>query len=354
MTSKLPKVSICIPTYNQAQYLEECVEGALNQTFKDIEVVVSVNHCTDDTTQILGSFCDSRLKIVKPDRFLSTTDNFAFCVAESHGPYFNFISSDDVLLPEFVESQYRILNKYPNVAFVHSAAQLINGNGKLIGFEKSIHRSFVRKGSEELKRYIYGPKCAGNSSLIRRSAFIAAGGFGNLSVNDWELWIRLLLIGDVAYNEKIMVKYREWYDKEGERKTRYLSKHLESIVALYNIYQPVILSKHPDLEKIFAKARRRIALSFINGLDVADISLKKKSKLFILQLSNSWSVRLKLFSLKLGLGPIWMCKRRIRLWARQRVKSLLYPIPHGQKLSYKKWTSPVKKLIRNLYQSLRS
>lgn len=324
MGHKVPKVSICIPTYNQAQYLRECVQSALNQTLEYIEVVVSVNHCTDDTEEILSEFSDPRLKVVKPDKFLPAVDNFKFCVAQSHAPYFNFLPSDDVLLPDFAKSQAEILEKYPNVAFVHSAAQLIDRDGKLIGLEKSIYKSFVRKGSEELKLYIYGSRCVGNSALIRRSAYNAVGGFGDLFVIDWELWIRLLQFGDVAYNEKILVKYRIWMDKEGKRKARYLD-HIKSIVHLYDMYQPVILAKYPLWEKIFERARWRHALSAIDGLADCNINVKNEVKPFILQLSNSWSFRLKLFLFDLGLGPIWLWKKRIISWARQRIKALLYP-----------------------------
>lgn len=328
MEHKLPKISICIPTYNQAQYLRESVKSALSQTFEDIEVVVSVNHCTDNTEDVLDEFSDPRLCVVKPDRFLPMFDNFSFCISHSRGRYLSFLCSDDILLPDFAESQGRILDRYPNVVFVHSAAELIGKDGQVIGLEKSIHQSFVRKGSEELKRYIYGPKCVGDSVLMRRSAYDAVGGFRRWKiVGDWDLWLRLLQIGDVAYNQQILLQYRHWLDADGTRSHyQRLLVHVKEVLALYQEYEPAILKKYPDLKKDFIRAKDKQARSFVYGLaSVSDSALQQQVKDVLLELSRSWRVLLMLNSLNFGLGPALLVWKKFKLNLRQHVKAILYP-----------------------------
>lgn len=318
-----PKVSICIPTHNQAQFLRECVQSALDQTFKDIEVVVSVNHCTDDTEKVLSEFSDPRLRIIKPKRFLPVTENFKFCISQSRSEYFSFLCSDDVLFPKFVESQVKVLDENPDVVFVHAAAERIDLNGNVLRLEKSIYPSFIRKGSEELKRYVFGPKCVGDSALIRRSAYSAAGGVGDNYLLDWELWLRLLGYGDVAYNEEVLMGYRDWAD-EYRRTTRQL-KLLESKVLLYRKYQPIILRQHPGWKRLFKRARRQQALSAVTGLSRCETNIRNEARKYILMLSPTWQVRFKLALCGLGLGPIWIGLDCLNAWLKNHIKSMLYP-----------------------------
>ncbi len=324
----MPKVSICIPTYNQGRYIGECVRSALNQTLDDIEVIVSVNHCTDDTEEVLKGFSDPRLVIVKPPEFLQMFDNFNFCISHVKGRYFTFLCSDDILFPEFAALQSMVLDEHQNVVFVHSAAELINKDGRVVGREKSIHKSFVRKGTEEIRRYIYGPRCVGDTAMIRKSAYDMVGGFKSLKIiGDWDLWLRLLQVGDVAYNQQTLLKYRYWLDEEGTRShTQRLLTQAEETIALYEEYEPKLLEKHHDLRNDFARARERQALSFVFSLaSVDDIELRGRIADAILRLSNSWRVRLVLNALNIGAGPALLLWRSFKLGLRQKVKALLYP-----------------------------
>ncbi len=323
-----PKVSICIPTYNQAEYLPQAIESALSQTLADIEIVVSVNHCTDHTEQVLRKYHDKRLCIVRPKRFLSMSENWHFCITQSQGRYINVLSSDDVLLPDFASEQSGLLDHHPNAVFAHCACELIDDSGSIIGKEKSIHPSFIRNGAEELKRYIYGPRCVFVSALIRRTAYDKVGGFRSWKIiGDWDLWLRLLQIGDVAYNQHVLAQYRHWSDENGSRSSEQrLLIHVNEVLALYEKHEPVILKKYPYLKRDFIKARDIQARSFIYGLAAIDNpALQQQVKDVILKLSDSWRVRLMLYSLNLGSGPALLLLKDLKLRLRQRVKAVLYP-----------------------------
>lgn len=324
----LPKVSICIPTYNQAEFLPQALESALNQTFKDIEIVVSVNHCTDDTEDILKKYSNLRLKIVRPTRFLKMAENWSFCVSHSSGEYFNLLSSDDILLPEFAAEQVNLLDQHPNVAFTHCACERIDKKGQVIGKEKSIHPGFYRSGERELKRYIYGPRCVFVSAMIRRTAYDQVGGFRSLKIiGDWDLWLRLLQVGAVIYNQHILAQYRSWLDTDGMRSNyQRLLVHAKEVLALYKEQESVILKKYPDLKKDFIKAKNKQARSFVYGLaSISDSALQKQVKDVLLELSRDWRVRLMLSSLNLGLGPALLAWKKFKLSLRQNIKALLYP-----------------------------
>src|SRR5713226_5637047 len=75
--NRTPKVSICIPTYQQAPYIRQAVESALSQEFDDFEVVISDDQSTDDVRSYLLSLNDGRLRIVRPRHHLTMAENWA-------------------------------------------------------------------------------------------------------------------------------------------------------------------------------------------------------------------------------------------------------------------------------------
>ena len=71
------KISIGIPTYNQAEYLEETILSVLNQTVAAYEIVVSNNHSTDDTEKILDKYSDV-IRVIQPPTHLTMVENWNF------------------------------------------------------------------------------------------------------------------------------------------------------------------------------------------------------------------------------------------------------------------------------------
>src|SRR5689334_18057331 len=124
-----PKLSICIPTYNQIQFIRPAVESALAQLYGSYEVVVSDNHCTDGTSEYLASLKDDRLRVVRPPEHLPVAKNFDFCYNQSRGELINFLSSDNVLDPEYASKIVPFLLKHPTAAFAYCGATLIDGEG---------------------------------------------------------------------------------------------------------------------------------------------------------------------------------------------------------------------------------
>ena len=101
----MPKVSVIIPTYNRAELLPLAIKSALNQTFNDIEIIVSDDKSTDDTREVVRSFADERIKYVlnKGKKGPSATRNTAILASE--GEYIAFLDDDDEWLPDKLQKQ---------------------------------------------------------------------------------------------------------------------------------------------------------------------------------------------------------------------------------------------------------
>ncbi|MDE2320338.1 MAG: glycosyltransferase [candidate division NC10 bacterium] len=323
-----PKISICVPTYNQKpEYLRECLRSALSQQYDSLEVVVSENHSTNDSPALLREFFDPRLRIVTPQNHLNMKDNFGFCAAESSGEYINFLSSDDRLHPGFCRQMAQILDAHPNVSFAHSAVQRIDANGWVIGCERSIHPSFVRSGVQELQRYVWQQCNVFIAALIRKTAYQAVGGTKYLldMVGDWDLSLRLLTVGNVAYCSDVLAAYRDW--STPQRRSRFVAHVRDTRLLYQRLESDGTVSLIHGGRHTLIKARRGWAINFASSLPIGELSENELAEAVseIRLMDDSQTVRTRLFLVQAGFGSLFACKKRMREWLRQRVKSLLYP-----------------------------
>jgi len=104
-----PLVSIIIPNYNKAPYIRESIESALNQTYKNIEVIVVDDGSTDQSREIIKSFGKKIKAYFLPHKNANVARNFGF--KKSKGEYIQFLDSDDIILPEKIEKQVELLEK---------------------------------------------------------------------------------------------------------------------------------------------------------------------------------------------------------------------------------------------------
>lgn len=127
-------VSICIPTYNGAQFIAEALESAINQTYPNLEIVVSDDASTDDTLGIIESYISKTLipiRIIKhkPDGIGANWNN---CIRKAQGEYIKFLFQDDILEYQCIEKMVALLNEFPKLGLVASKRYCINEHSKLI------------------------------------------------------------------------------------------------------------------------------------------------------------------------------------------------------------------------------
>jgi glycosyltransferase involved in cell wall biosynthesis len=126
------KVSVLIPAYNTERYIERCIGSVLNQTLKDIEIIIINDGSTDGTKLILDKLqgSDSRLKIYhQENKGIGASRKKALEFAK--GKYFQFIDSDDWIDSDFLATMYSIAEKY-NADIVEAGGFYYHDkNGKL-------------------------------------------------------------------------------------------------------------------------------------------------------------------------------------------------------------------------------
>ena len=120
----IPKVSILIPVYNRQDYITECIQSALDQTFTDFEVVIVDNASNDGTWEICRKFAvaDKRVRIFRNESNIGPVRNWIRCAQEAKGSLSKFLFSDDFLEPNCLGEMVPKLDD-SEVALVYCAAR---------------------------------------------------------------------------------------------------------------------------------------------------------------------------------------------------------------------------------------
>jgi len=209
------KVSIVIPVYNSAKYLEETLESALNQTYPNIEIISVIRPGEDNSMEILKNYSDKISIIRKPS--IKQFAAFNLGIKEMTGEWFKFFSSDDVLYPNTIEELISATKENPENKEIiyYSNFDIIDSNGNIIA-EKMLTDDSNQTLFEKNIRLLNGFYGNPNGSLVHRDVFTKYGLFNEdfEIVGDYEMWLRLCLLYDFRMQliPKKLFKYRTHKD----------------------------------------------------------------------------------------------------------------------------------------------
>lgn len=193
------KVSVIIPCYNQAQFLDEAIQSALNQGIDDLEVIVVNDGSTDGTAQVAGMY-PGVTYLEQENRGLAVARNRGFVI--SHGEYIVFLDSDDYLGPKALSSGLGSLRAMPAAAFTFGVMQTISMDGKPIALRAPRQTS---KPYMDLLANNYIP--TPGMVLFRRAALERYGPFDQTvaASADYDLYLKISRSETVATHPEIAV-----------------------------------------------------------------------------------------------------------------------------------------------------
>lgn len=152
-----PLVTIMIPTYNQADYIEEAVESALMQNYSKLEVVVSDDNSTDNTIEVLRKFeSDKRFKYFKNNINLGRVKNYHHMLYNlAQGKYALNLDGDDYLTDSnFISNAVKVFSLDKNIVLVGGKYKRISDdNGKVKAqpskFDSSQKKTIILDGFKD-------------------------------------------------------------------------------------------------------------------------------------------------------------------------------------------------------------
>jgi glycosyltransferase involved in cell wall biosynthesis len=317
----LPLVSICIPAYNAERFIRETLDSALSQTYPNIEIIVSDDCSTDGTREVVSGYAGQDVRLIQTAHNLGRYGNCNFAIRASSGEYVLKLDADDLVTPDHVSEQVTVMEANPHVTFAHCACRLIDVNGKFIGYERSIHGSFIRSGVEEWPRYVFGPRAV-NIVTIRRSAFDQAGGYDEryLYSGDWAMHRALLKLGSVFYNDRILASYR--VHDVGKQGVRLLQarEHIMQLEDMETMWPDDV----EDKEEFLKRARNQMGRS--SALSAAFVSSEERRKILALLPEYSNSLTVRFLGLIVNAGGAGWIRLYYKGWllARQLIKQSFY------------------------------
>jgi len=228
-----PKVSVIIPNYNYAHFLEHRIRSVLNQTYRDFEVFYIDDASTDNSIEVFSRFTDdSRLR----GYFNKVNSGCVFKLWNNgmrlaQGKYVWIAESDDFADERFLEELVPRLDMNPEVGLAFCKSWNIDEWDNILacweewiaeGNSERWRDDFIAEGKEECRRQLIVGTTIPNASavLIRRNVYEKAG-YADESMKvagDWLMWAKMLMISDVAFVAKPLNYFRT-HPSTNRRKT---------------------------------------------------------------------------------------------------------------------------------------
>jgi hypothetical protein len=207
--SSQPRVSVVIPSLNQARFLRDALDSVLCQDYPSTQVIVMDGGSTDGSVDILKEYADRIRFVSEPDLGQSHAINKGMALAQGH--IVSWLNSDDRLMPGAIGKAVAALRANPDAAMLYGEGELIDEAGAVTA-RFGATQPFDLWVLIHVWDYILQP-----TVFMRAEQFHAVGGLDE-SLHygmDWDLWIRLGSRWPVAYLAEVLAQSREY----GETKT---------------------------------------------------------------------------------------------------------------------------------------
>ncbi len=212
--SSQPLISICIPAYNAEKFINETLESILNQTYQNLEIIITDDCSKDQTVSIINSFSDKRIKFYQNEKNLGVEGNWNKALQQATGKYCKMMGADDILYSNCISEQLNVFENAENkdVVLVTSHKNVINQDGKLI-MTRKFPGNGKYKGIKALKKSLHrGTNVIGEpvAGLFRKEILEKSGYYNgeNLYMIDMDLWGKILKHGDLYVVNKVLYAFR--------------------------------------------------------------------------------------------------------------------------------------------------
>jgi glycosyltransferase involved in cell wall biosynthesis len=216
-------VTVAIPTYNRAALLRETLESVLAQTHSNFHLLISDNASTDETADVVASYCDTRIEYVRREYNIGMNANFNHLIELTETEFLTLLPDDDLLYPDYLHSVLDVLQRNPLAGLVHTAFDVIDIDSRVqkqaVSFVASSHPwNEVEPGRAFLERSMTSIAVCQSSATFRTRAIREAGGMATFDkpvadvshepFADISLFMRIAQNWNIAYLDRALVAFR--------------------------------------------------------------------------------------------------------------------------------------------------
>jgi glycosyltransferase involved in cell wall biosynthesis len=272
-------ITVGLPVYNAAQFLNDCLNSILNQTYTNFELLIIEDGSSDDSIKIIESFTDDRITFIKDGLNKGLPNRLNQITQLAKGDYIVRMDADDIMHKDRLEKQLQILKDNPLIDVLGSNAYSINEKNEIEGVRMQLNEK--SKDLMRVNSFIH-PTIMGKKKWFRKNLYNEK----LRRVEDAELWYRAKQVSNFYCTSIPLLFYRE-------------------IGGAYYKKYKVGISSMLDISKIFYNKRQ-----IKNGLIWSFLGIKYFFKYIIYSLFNI-----------LNMERILVEKRNIRLSESQEKKA---------------------------------
>jgi glycosyltransferase involved in cell wall biosynthesis len=253
----MPTLTVLMTVYNAGDYLAECVESILNQTYRDFTLLIIDDGSTDGSGEIAASFRDPRIRLLRLSKNIGQIAAMNKGLEMIETPLIARMDADDISMPQRFAHQVAYMENHPDTGICGTYA---------IAFEgiKRFYYSYPCR-SHDIKVKLLFENCLVHSSVMMRRELLDRH---NLRYNDqlkhsydWELWQRAANHFDLANIPEYQVRYRIHEESVTFRTSRYqieAAEQLDSVsLALLGLDDHPLRKIHRDVSLDTYKAENR-------------------------------------------------------------------------------------------------
>jgi|WetSurMetagenome_2_1015567.scaffolds.fasta_scaffold00064_36 glycosyltransferase involved in cell wall biosynthesis len=267
-------VSVIISCYNYGGYLADCVESALAQTYKNIEVIVVNDGSTDNTDDVMQRYLsDSRIRYIsQKNAGQANAKNTG--IKNARGAFLAFLDADDRWEADKLEKQIPLFSD-PSVGVVYCRAKYIDQDGREFDYNMTSHYLQPRRG-HVTEWLIFDNFIQFSSTVVRKECIDQLGGQDE-SLNmgtDWDHWLRISTKYRFDFADEQLFYYRMGHTGQMSRNKEERQRCSDRIMATFIKNHPNVLSAQT--------VRRAYAFTFCNrGEYLRSRDMNKSNRYFM-------------------------------------------------------------------------
>ena len=229
--SESPRVSVVIPNYNYARFVDAAVESALGQTLPPLEVIVVDNGSTDNSLEVLKKFGEKIRVIAQENRGQAGSRNRG--MVEARGEFVAFLDADDLWRANKLEKQMKLFSD-SEVGLVCCALEKVHADLTPISVIEPKKRGWVLP---DFALGVGAVVLGGESTAVMRKSILDKVGIfdSRLSIaTGWDMWRRIASVARIDFVPEPLVQYRQHGSNASAKMEIYAGDTEQKLVNLFS------------------------------------------------------------------------------------------------------------------------
>ncbi len=274
--STYPLVSICIPVYNGAEFIQSLLNTIRQTTYPNLEIIISDDDSKDESLSLLREAHLANSHIFTHSRY-GLVPNWNYCLSQAKGKYIKFLFQDDTLEPDCITKMVKMAEQDEQIGLVFSCRHLIYEQPidiKFVTGMKDLHKHWSKIQSSQSGITLlqdpnffkppYNKIGEPTNVLIRREVFERVGLFDPAfkQLADLEMWLRIMVYYKVGFIDETLASFRIHTNQATSKNLG--ENKIGTLFEIYKVWLKIIFNK--TYQTLPAELRQKMKMELVKIL----------------------------------------------------------------------------------------